>query len=431
VNESPREFRARLKAFLVANHPGRGPRDPQARLEWQRAWSATLYDAGLAGPAWPRAYGGMELPFELQVVYSEELARARVPAAPGTGVLIAGPTILKFGTEEQKRRLLPPLLRADRVWAQGYSEPGAGSDLAALRTSARLEGDEYVVNGQKVWTSQGHRADVLFTLVRTGSIESRQAGITYLLIDAHAPGVTIRPLRDLTGGTHFSEIFLDDVRVPVSDRIGAHNGGWPLVRTSLGHERAAGAMRQAANFRRVLSELADLLTERGLADDPQIRAALTDFEIRLRLMRYTAERTIASITAGGEPGSAASVSRLFVTAFDQELHEFALDALGPYGLLSRDDPDAIQRARWLTGFLSSRAATIGAGTAEIQRNTIAEQVLGLPRDPAMPPAPPAVSPAAPVPTAVSPAAPVPTAVSPAAPGPTAVAADAGHPGEET
>ena len=377
-------FRADLRSFLTEHHPGRRPRDPAARLAWQKAWLALLFDAGYAGPSWPREYGGMDLSFAKQVVYQEEYARARAPGPLGTGVGIAAPTIVKYGTTEQKDRFLRPMLRGDAVWAQGYSEPEAGSDLPALRTTARRDGDEYVVNGQKVWTSAADLADVLFTLVRTGTPESRQDGISYLLIDAHAPGVTVRPLRDLTGDAHFCEVFFTDVRVPVADRVGEENGGWPLVRTSLGHERAAGAMNQAARYRRVLDELIELARERSALADPLVRERLADFEVRVRIMRYTGMRTISDILARGEPGPSSSTSRLFIVTFEQDLHEFAVDLLGSYGLLGRRDPHAVQRGRWVWGFLRTRASTIGAGTAEIQRNTIAEQVLGVPRDPAVP-----------------------------------------------
>ncbi|HVV10501.1 acyl-CoA dehydrogenase family protein [Amycolatopsis sp.] len=378
------EFRAHLREFFTTRHPGRRPKDPAERVAWQRAWNATLFDAGLAGPAWPAEYGGMDLPFDRQVIYQEEFARARVPGPVATGVGIAGPTIITYGTEEQKQRWLPAMLRGDKVWAQAYSEPGAGSDLQALRTTARREGDEYVVNGQKVWNSSADIADILFTLVRTGAPESRQRGISYLIIDAHAPGVQVRPLRDLTGGHDFCEIFFDEVRVPVTDRVGEENEGWKLVRTSLGHERAAGAMNQASMYRRVLDELIQLARERGATADPLVRDRLADFDIRVRIMRYNAMRIIDSILTAGQPGPASSVSRILISRFEQDLHEFAVELLGPAGLLTRDSADAVQRGRWLYGFLRTRASTIGAGTVEIQRNTIAEQVLGLPHDPAMP-----------------------------------------------
>jgi alkylation response protein AidB-like acyl-CoA dehydrogenase len=378
-------FRAGLREFFTAHHPGRPPKDPRARVGWTKAWLASLFDNGYAGPGWPREFGGMELSFAHQVIYHEEAARARVPGPLGTGLNIAAPTIITYGTQEQKRRWLAPMLRGDKVWAQGYSEPDAGSDLPSLRTTARRDGEEYIVTGQKIWTSHAGDADIFFALVRTGTRESRQKGITYLVIDARAPGVEVRPLRDLTGGHLFAEVFFDGVRVPVSDRIGDENGGWPLARTSLGHERAAGALNQAAMYRRVLTELEELARERGQLADPLVRDRFTDLEIRVRIIRYNAERTIGAILARGEAGAASSVSRLLITAFEQDIHEFAVDLLGPAGLLGKSAPQSVQRSRWLRGFLRTRASTIGAGTREIQLNTVAEQVLGLPHDPGMPP----------------------------------------------
>jgi alkylation response protein AidB-like acyl-CoA dehydrogenase len=277
------------------------------------------------------------------------------------------------------------MLRGEVVWAQGYSEPEAGSDLPSLRTTARRDGEEYIVNGQKVWTSHAGDADVFFALVRTGTRESRQKGITYLVIDAHATGVQVRPLRDLTGGQLFAEVFFDDVRVPVANRIGEENDGWRLARTSLGHERAAGALNQAAMYRRVLTELEQLARERGQLADPLVRDQFVDLEVRVRLIRLNAMRTIAGILDRGDAGATSSVSRLLITAFEQDIHEFAVDLLGPAGLLGKSAPQAVQRSRWLLGFLRTRASTIGAGTREIQLNTVAEQVLGLPHDPGMPP----------------------------------------------
>jgi alkylation response protein AidB-like acyl-CoA dehydrogenase len=378
------DFRARLREFFAAHHPGRPPKDPRERLPWTKAWLALLFDAGYAGPSWPREFGGMDLPFARQVIYHEEAARARVPGPLGTGLNIAAPTIIKYATQPQKQRWLAPMLRGDTVWAQGYSEPEAGSDLPSLRTTARRDGADYVVNGQKVWTSHASDADLFFALVRTGTRESRQHGISYLVIDAHAPGVQVRPLRDLTGGHLFAEVFFDDVRVPAANRIGPENGGWPLARTSLGHERAAGALNQAAMYRRVLTELEELARDRGQLADPLVRDRLVDLEIRVRVIRYNANRTIADILATGEAGAASSVSRLLITAFEQDIHEFAVDMLGPAGLLGKTAPQAVERSRWLHGFLRTRASTIGAGTREIQLNTVAEQVLGLPRDPGMP-----------------------------------------------
>jgi alkylation response protein AidB-like acyl-CoA dehydrogenase len=383
-NEDDEVFRAQLRGFLDEHRPGKPPKDQAARLAWQKAWAATKVDHGFAGPSWPTQYGGMDLSFPRQVIYQQEMARTRVPAHPGTGIDMVGPTLIKYGTDAQRERYLRPMLRADELWAQGFSEPSSGSDLPSLRTTARRDGDVYVINGQKVWNTNAEIADMFFALVRTGSQESRQRGISYLLIDAKAPGVTVRPLRDLTGGTLFCEIFFDDAEVPVANRVGDENEGWQITRTTLGHERSAGALNQGAFYRRVLDELIELARERGVTADPGIRRQLADFDIRARLMQVNSVRAVAAIIETGEPGASSSISRLYNSEFEQELHVFATDLLGAHGALAQDDPDSVQRGRWVAGMLRTRASTIGAGTAEIQRNTIAEQVLGLPRDPAMP-----------------------------------------------
>ena len=272
------------------------------------------------------------------------------------------------------------MLRADVIWAQGYSEPEAGSDLPSLRTTAVRDGDRYVVDGQKVWSSSADIADIFFTLVRTGPPHSGRDGITYLLIDAHAPGVTVRPLRDLTGDAGFCEIFFDAVEVPVENRIGEEHGGWAITRTSLGHERAAGSLNQARFYDRIVRELVELARECGRADDPVVRQRLAALVGAQRIMALNASRMIATIVRDGEPGPGSSTSRLFNTLFEQRLHEVAVDLQGPVGVLDRRDPHSVQKGRWTWGFLRTRASTIGAGTAEIQRNTIAERVLGLPHD---------------------------------------------------
>jgi alkylation response protein AidB-like acyl-CoA dehydrogenase len=388
-------FRHEVRTWLADNLTGEfaglrgagGPGREHEAFDERLAWDRHLAKAGWTCLGWPVEHGGRGATLSQQVIFHEEYACADAPARVNhLGEQLLGPTLIAFGTPAQCARFLPPIVAVRELWCQGYSEPGAGSDLPSLRTTAFRDGDEYVVTGQKVWTSAGPIGDILFTLVRTGAPDSRQHGISYLLIDMHAAGVRARPLRDLTGGSDsFSEVFLDEVRVPVADRVGPENGGWPLVRTSLGHERSANAMTQAALYRRVMDELTALARDRGVAADPRVRQRLAGFEIRVRIMRYAAERTIADILAHGEPGPASSVSRLFITSFEQELHEFAVDLLGPYGLLGRGDPAAVQGGRWLYGFLRTRASTIGAGTAEIQRNTVAEQVLALPRDPTMPP----------------------------------------------
>lgn len=325
----------------------------------------------------------MDLPFARQVIYQQEMARARVPAHPGTGIDMVGPTLIKYGSDAQRRRFLRPMLRGDEIWAQAFSEPEAGSDLPSLRTRAIRCGEEYVVSGQKVWNSSADVADMFFALVRTGPPGSRQNGISYLLISAKAPGVSVRRIRDMTGGQHFCEIFLDEVCVPVAHRVGPENEGWQIARTTLGHERSAGALNQSAFYRRVLDELIELASSTGATQDLGLRRRLADLDIRGRLMEVNAMRLVSGILATGEPGAVSSVSRLYNSVFEQELHAFATDLLGPRGALGPDDPLAVQHGRWVTGLLRTRASTIGAGTAEIQRNTIAEQVLGLPHDPSL------------------------------------------------
>jgi alkylation response protein AidB-like acyl-CoA dehydrogenase len=382
--QSTAEFRERLRKFLTTNNPGPRPRDADARLAWVRRWREILADGGYAAPSWPRSVGGMELPFDEQVIYADEIVRARVPRTPGTGVDIAAPTIIRHGTTAQCERWLPAMLRAQEIWAQGWSEPDAGSDLPSLRTRARLDGDHYVVSGHKIWSSAADISDWLYCLVRTGPPESRRDGITYLVIDSRSLGVTIRPIRNLAGGSNFSEIFFDEVRVPVENRVGSENGGWPIARTSIGHERAAMAYTQATFYRRILDELLALARDRGAAKDPMIRQRLAEAETLVRIMLVSGARTIAHIIDHGEPGPTSSISRIFNTETEQLLHELAVDILGPEAILVGGDSCAVQGGRWTWGFLRTRGSTIGAGTAEIQRNTIAEQVLGLPRDPAMP-----------------------------------------------
>jgi alkylation response protein AidB-like acyl-CoA dehydrogenase len=379
--QSVAELRAELRCFLADHHPGRRPTGSRREwVEWQRAWCAVLYDHGWAGPSWPVEYGGLDLDLEHQIGYYEEIARARVPAPPGNGPSIAGPTIVRYGSDEQRAAYLRPMLRADTIWAQGFSEPEAGSDLPALRTTARREGDEYVVSGQKVWSSGADVADWLFALVRTGTPQSRDAGISYLLLDLASPGITVAPIKDMAGGSHFCEIFLDEVRVPMAQRIGDENGGWAIARTSLGHERATRALSQAALFRRAWDDLVHLLRERGALDDPVALDRVAQLEIRVRIMALTAQRTIDQIRRTGEPGAAASTSRLYQSLLEQDLYELAMELLGPDAVLLDAESGAPHGGRWVRNYLRSRAATIGTGTSEIQRNTIAERVLGLPRD---------------------------------------------------
>jgi alkylation response protein AidB-like acyl-CoA dehydrogenase len=374
------DFRSKVRAFLDANDPGRAPKGQAEKLAWQKNWAALLVDEGFAAPSWPRQWGGMDPPLADQVVYHQEFAKVKRPTHPGGGIFVVGPTIIKHGTDEQRERYLRPGLRGDIIWVQAYSEPEAGSDLPSMRTRAARDGDEYVVSGQKIWITNARNADWLFALVRTGTRESRQTGISFLLIDVTSPGVTIRPLRDMTGGSSFCEVFLDAVRVPIENRVGEENGGWKIARTSMGHERSTAGVAQGMRYRRIVDEFHALAAELGRNEDPRVRQLLAAVEIDVRLIILNNTRILSTVLAGSDPGPVSSVSRLMFTEFEKRLHELAVDLIGAPAMLAPADPHSVQRGRWVTGFLATRASTIGAGTAEIQRNTIAEQVLGLPRD---------------------------------------------------
>lgn len=374
-------FRREMREFLATHEAGPSPGDRASRLAWQREFQAMLYDEGYAAPSWPKEWGGMDLPLTRQLIYYEEMVLAHAPAPPTTNVNIVGPTILLHGSQQQKERYLRPMLRAEELWCQGFSEPDAGSDLPSLRTTAVRDGDEYVVNGQKIWTSGGPISDWIYALVRTGPPDSREHGISYLLIDLETPGVDVRPIRDMSDRKHFSEVFFDGVRVPVANRVGEENGGWAIARTSLGHERSTAFVATQVRYRRIVDELVALARETGAARDPLIRQALARVETDVRLLGLNGLRVLSDVLRGGEPGPASSVTRLFHGEFERRLHEVALDVIGSRALLGPKAPESAERGRWVWGFLRTRASTIGAGTAEIQRNTVAERVLGLPRDP--------------------------------------------------
>jgi len=374
-------FRSELRALLRDNPPPRLARDRLERLEQQKGWAALLADAGYAAPAWPRRWGGMELPLAQQVIYHEEMAKVAAPPHPSPRAhMIVGPTIIRHGSDAQRERFLRPMLDGSEVWCQGFSEPDAGSDLPSLATKAERDGDHYVVTGTKIWTSRADLADWIFALVRTGPPGSRERGISYLLIDLRSPDITITPIKDLAGGKHFCQVHFDGVRVPVDNRVGKENEGWPLVRTSLGHERSTAYVPGSMRYRRIVDELHTLARQTGRADEPLVRQALARMETGVRLLRLNGMRVVSSVLATGEPGPTSSIMRLSYSLFEKDLHAVALDLLGTYGLLGHTASDLERaRTRWIWGYLKTRASTIGAGTAEIQRNTIAEQVLGLPR----------------------------------------------------
>ncbi|MGV0791180.1 acyl-CoA dehydrogenase family protein [Mycolicibacterium sp. XJ1819] len=348
------------------------------RIEAARAWHAELVDNGLAAPGWPKSVGGLELCLEDQLDYYRMTTAAGAPAHPCPLSFIVAPTLIAHGTPEQKDRFLRPLLRADEFWCQGFSEPGAGSDLASLSTRAVRDGDTYRVTGQKVWTSMADRADWMFALVRTGPPGRSTDGISYLLIPMNSPGITVRPLRDISGAAHFAEVFLDDVAVPVDNLVGGEGHGWAIMRTSLGHERATAFLADEFKYRRTVDRVVALLADAGLADDALVRQDIARLESGVQTIAANSARALAAVLRGEDPGGVASVNRLVKSEFEQRLHALALRALGPHAALGSRAAIAADQGRWTYGYLMSRATTIGAGTAEIQRNTIAESVLGLP-----------------------------------------------------
>jgi acyl-CoA dehydrogenase len=376
------DWRGRLESLLAdfrhrQSETARSGVKPD-RIEAARAWHAELVDQELAAPGWPRAVGGLELSLADQLDYYRITTDAGAPPHPCPLSFILAPTLIAHGTQQQKDRFLKPLLRADEFWCQGFSEPGAGSDLSSLSTRAVRDGDVYRVTGQKVWTTMADRADWMFALVRTGVGDKLSDGITYLLIPMNSPGITVRPLRDISGAAHFAEVFFDDVAVPVENRVGDEGAGWSIMRTSLGHERATAFLADEFKYRRTADRVVELVASRQLDHDPLVRQDIARLESGVRTIAANSARALAAVLRGEDPGGVASVNRLVKSEFEQHLHALALRAVGPYAALGSRAPDAVDNGRWTFGYLMSRATTIGAGTAEIQRNTIAESVLGLP-----------------------------------------------------
>lgn len=381
-------FRARVRAWLAANPPERPERVPHdeaslaAEFARLRAWQRRLYEAGFVGLLWPREYGGQGAPPVHQAILNEELARAGAPQLVGrVGVNNAGPTLIVYGTDAQKRRLLPPILSADEIWCQLFSEPGAGSDLAALRTRAERTTGGWRVSGQKVWTSYAQFSRWAILLARTDPAAPKHRGITYFVLDMERPGITIRPLTQITGSTEFSEVFLDDVFVADADVVGRPNDGWAIAMHTLAHERGTGfAFKEQVLQRIALGGVIELARRAGRATDPIVRQAVAACWTDVEIMRLLNCRTLARLERGEEPGPESSVVKLFWAGLTQRLHELALALEGPYAQLVADSPYAIDDGRWQLAFLWSRVASIAGGTSEVQANIIAQRVLGLPRD---------------------------------------------------
>jgi alkylation response protein AidB-like acyl-CoA dehydrogenase len=392
LRETPedRAFRGRVREWFERKRPGR-----LETLEQRKAWHRELYEAGFVGMGWPKAYGGQDARPMEQAIVAEEMARANAPGTVnGLGIGIVGPTLIAHGTEEQKRRYIPKILTAEEIWCQLYSEPDAGSDLASLRTSAVREDGHYVVNGQKVWTSQGMIADFGVLLARTDPAVPKHQGISYFILDMHDPGVEVRPLKQITGSSEFSEVFFSDVRVPAENLIGAEGQGWELAQTTLSFERGGNVLarvtRHKANLNRLIEVCRTLPRNGGTAlDDPLVRQKIGRMLAEVEVLRYAGLRILSKLEKGQRPGPESSVDKLYYSELDKRHQELVQEVLGPYGQLSDLPPELAlnsdtlqgQEATWAYNFLWARAGTIYAGSSEVQKNIIGERVLKLPREP--------------------------------------------------
>ncbi|TDC97609.1 acyl-CoA dehydrogenase family protein [Actinomadura sp. 7K507] len=393
-------FRRDVRRFLAERLPpgwrGIGALSAAERAEFRPRWRETLREHGFLGIAWPKEYGGAGLPMTEQYALQEEFAVAGAPLLPLAsdpfGFSLIGPTILRWGTEEQKRHFIPRILSGEHRWAQGYSEPGAGSDLFALRTSASLVDGSWAVNGQKVWQTAGDSANWIFVLARTEPDASRSRGLSLLLVPIDQPGVDVRPIRTMTGEAEFCEVFFTGARTDASHIVGPRGGGAKVALTLLGYERGAASGALYAGYRIELERLAELIRERGLDADPQIRERFAWCWSKVEILRVLGLKTLAVADSGAAPGPESSILKLYSAEYHARVTELAMDVLGTDAMV-RSGPPGVSTvgadplgspnspAAWQHAFLTARAGTIYGGSSQIQRTTLGERVLGLPREP--------------------------------------------------
>ena len=372
------EQHAKLKEDVAETHPmafQAGSPEEAEHVRAAQAWQATLFDHGWAGITWPREYGGRGGTIVEQMIFNQELSRFDAPGGVfSQGIGMAGPTLLVHGTEEQKQAHLRPMLRGDILWCQLFSEPSAGSDLAALRTRADRDGDEYVVNGQKVWTSSAHYSDWGILLARTDFDQPKHRGITYFLLDMKTPGIDIRPLRQITGTAHFNEVFLDDVRIPAANVVGPVNAGWNVTVTTLANERTL----IGGGGHDTISPLLRLARRFGVLDDSRIRQRLADAYSEHEMLKFLGWRVQSALLRGEQPGPESSVLKLVHTRHITKVADLSMEIAGAAGTLANEhDPDL---AGLNHSFLGQWASKIGGGTDDVQRNIVSERVLGMPGD---------------------------------------------------
>jgi len=400
--EPAEKFRVEIRSWIEDNldphwrdhvgeidlsNPAAGDDNP-----WLRQWNRRLYEAGYKGLSWPKDYGGRGLSLMEQVVFAEEMIRADAPVVANfLAETLLGPTIIAWGTDEQKARFLGPILRGEELWCQGFSEPNAGSDLADLATRAHLDGDEWVISGQKVWTTNAQTADFCFCLARTDPDLARHKGISFLLVPMHQEGVTVRPLRQATGTAEFNEVFFDEARAPVENVVGGVNNGWAVAMTTLGFERGSSVTTQFVTYNRELEEIISLARSRTgadgrpLTDDPLVRQDLAAAFTKVMLMKVAAWRTLTELTrdevkpvSGELGGFPPSLNKMFWSEYHKWVTEVAANLRGPAGLIVGDgyEVDPMQFR-----YLFAKSETIWGGTSQIQRNIVGERLLGLPKEP--------------------------------------------------
>jgi alkylation response protein AidB-like acyl-CoA dehydrogenase len=376
---SPQEiaFRDELRAWLSDNRPEAVPTDggEEAHYAWRRDWQRRLYDAGWAAPAWPTEYGGRGASLTESAIYFEEIGRARVPLPANVlGLLLGGPTLMVWGTDEQKERYLSPILSAEEIWCQGFSEPEAGSDLASLKTRAVKDGDEWVVNGQKVWTSGAQYSKWCMLVARSDTDAPKHKGLTYFLMDMEQDAVQVRPLRQITGEAEFNELFIEDARIPDANVIGGVGNGWKVALTTLMNERAGLGFALQIRLRQLLDDTIAVAAERGLLEGAAgavYADELAELHVRCESIRLLAWKGLTDVERYGQPGPEGSLVKWLWSESNQRLTQLAVDIVGPAALTAGTS--------WSYEFLRARGNTIEGGTTEVLKNIIAERVLGLPR----------------------------------------------------
>jgi alkylation response protein AidB-like acyl-CoA dehydrogenase len=389
-SESDEQFRAEVASWLVDNLCGEfeeiryrgGPGDEHSYVEERKAWERALHAGGWTGIGWPREYGGRGASIEQQVIFNEEYARAGGPGRMGhIGETLTGPTLIAFGTEEQKQRFLPGILRGEELWCQGYSEPSAGSDLANVKTRARFDEErgQWLITGQKVWTSLAHESQYCFVIARTDSASVGHKGLGFFLLAMDQPGVDVRPIEQLTGTCEFNEVFFDEAVCGGDDIVGAPGDGWRVAMGLLGFERGVSTLGQQMLFQNEFDEVLRIARENGAAQNPAIRQRIADAHVGLRIMRFNSMRMLSG---GGDDGSLnreAMIYKLYWASWHRNLGKLAMDVLGPESEILDGAPYKLNRLQSL--YLFTRADTIYGGTNQIQRNIIAERALGMPREP--------------------------------------------------